>query len=360
MLQSEPEMAVNIAVASSVLLKEESSSSERLGPAFPFVKALKAVNAKLKENYPESEELFKVMLLDEKPSDSLKNAIRTHDLEELITVLNVREDLVGELKRINTALYLSDSEALAKKVLNQGIAAAFMPTPKEIKEVSEDQLRVAFDGDSVLFSNESERVFQDSGLTGYLQHERNNVEKLLDPGPLCSFLEVLEKLKKKLHDKGLLKNCPIRTYLVTARRAGCDGYRALNSLHSWDLEVDEAFFLGLSPKGPILDNIRPHLFFDDQPRHIQAALEMLQSEPEMAVNIAVASSVLLTEESSSSERLGPAFPFVKALKAVNAKLKENYPESEELFKVMLLDEKPSDSLKNAIRTHGEFHSCVHQ
>lgn len=268
-------MSVNIAMTPGILFRkdQESISSERLGPAFPFIKALKAVNAKLRENYPESEELFKVMLFVEKPTDSPENDIRKHGLEELVSVLNVSEDFVGELKRNNVALYMSDSDVLVKKAQDQEIAAAVMFTPKEIKAVSEDQLRVAFDGDSVLFSNEAESIFKEAGLSGYLQHERENVEKNMEPGPFRTFLEVLEKLKKKLHDKVLLKDCPIRTYLVTARGAGCDGYRALKTLHSWALEVDEAFFLRFSPKGPPLENIRPHLFFDDQPRHIKAALE---------------------------------------------------------------------------------------
>ena len=76
-----------------------------------------------------------------------------------------------------------------------------------------------------------------------------------------------------MHDKGLIKNCPICTYLVTSRGAGCDGYRALNTLHSWGLEIDEAVFLGGTPKGPALEKIRPHIFFDDQGCHIENALK---------------------------------------------------------------------------------------
>ncbi|CAK6984856.1 cytosolic 5'-nucleotidase 1A-like, partial [Scomber scombrus] len=93
-------------------------------------------------------------------------------------------------------------------------------------------------------------------------------------GPFKGFLEVLEKLKRKLHNKGLTKNCPIRTYLVTSRSAGYDGYRALNTLRSWGLEIDEAVFLGGSKKGPVLEKIRPHIFFDDQDRHITNALQI--------------------------------------------------------------------------------------
>lgn len=93
-------------------------------------------------------------------------------------------------------------------------------------------------------------------------------------GPFKGFLEVLIKLQKKLHNRGLYKKCPIRTYLVTSRGAGCDGYRALNTLRTWGLELDEAVFVGGANKGPTLQRIKPHIFFDDQQRHVDAALEV--------------------------------------------------------------------------------------
>lgn len=93
-------------------------------------------------------------------------------------------------------------------------------------------------------------------------------------GPFKGFLEVLIKLQKKLQSKGPCEKCPIRTYLVTSRGADCGGYRALNTLHSWGLELDEAVLLGGSKKGPTLQRIKPHIFFDDQQCHVGAALEV--------------------------------------------------------------------------------------
>ncbi|XP_008304946.1 cytosolic 5'-nucleotidase 1A-like, partial [Stegastes partitus] len=244
--------------------------------AFLFVKALKEVNAKLKELYPESEELFKVILISDNSSDSLSGAIRKHGLQDLITPLAVSEDdLISELEGHSAHLYLSAEPGLkVQEALNQGIAAAIMKSPDDIKTPAENQLRVAFDGDAVLFSNESERVFQSGKLQGYLEHEKKKVEDPMNPGPFRKLLEVLERLKTKLQDKGLYRDCPIRTYLVTSRGAGCDGYRALNTLRMWGLEMDEAVFVGGSNKGPTLEKIRPHIFFDDQQRHIEVALEV--------------------------------------------------------------------------------------
>lgn len=93
-------------------------------------------------------------------------------------------------------------------------------------------------------------------------------------GPLKSFLETLGKLQKKFYAKGLRLECPIRTYLVTARSAASSGARALKTLRSWGLETDEALFLAGAPKGPMLEKIRPHIFFDDQMFHVEGAKEM--------------------------------------------------------------------------------------
>lgn len=93
-------------------------------------------------------------------------------------------------------------------------------------------------------------------------------------GPLKGFLEALGRLQKKFYSKGLRLECPIRTYLVTARSAASSGARALKTLRSWGLETDEALFLAGAPKGPLLEKIRPHIFFDDQMFHVAGAQEM--------------------------------------------------------------------------------------
>lgn len=93
-------------------------------------------------------------------------------------------------------------------------------------------------------------------------------------GPLKGFLEALGKLQKKFYAKGQRLDCPIRTYLVTARSAASSGIRALKTLRAWGLEIDEALFLAGAPKGPMLEKIRPHIYFDDQMFHVEGAAEM--------------------------------------------------------------------------------------
>lgn len=206
------------------------------GPAFPFVKALEAVNRRLRELYPDSEDVFDIVLVTNNHAQ-----------------VGVR---------------------LINSINHYGIAAATIFSPSRDVAVSQSQLRVAFDGDAVLFSDESERIVKAHGLDRFFEHEKAHENKPLAQGPLKGFLEALGRLQKKFYSKGLRLECPIRTYLVTARSAASSGARALKTLRSWGLETDEALFLAGAPKGPLLEKIRPHIFFDDQMFHVAGAQEM--------------------------------------------------------------------------------------
>lgn len=270
-----PENAITIAVSSRLLFNMEEQPFSP-GPAFSFVKALEAVNTQLRELYPDSEELFDVVLMTNQAHDD-QRLIKTIKHPQLyIEGYRLKEENIpiSDLKACHINLYLSDDPVRVRQVLEAGIAAATMVPPKEITEVSQTELRVVFDGDGVLFSDESERIFKEGGLAQYLEHEKTHENQPLNPGPLKGFLEVLGKLQKKFYDKGRRKNCPIKTYLVTARDAGSAGYRALKTVRSWDLEIDRAVFLDGEPKGATLEKIRPHIFLDDQMRHVNGAAEV--------------------------------------------------------------------------------------
>ncbi|XP_072358582.1 cytosolic 5'-nucleotidase 1A-like isoform X2 [Scyliorhinus torazame] len=206
------------------------------GAAFPFVKAVEVVNEQLRQLYPDSDELFDIVLVTNNHAQ-----------------VGVR---------------------LINSINHYGIAAAAIFSPKKDINVSESQLRVAFDGDAVLFSDESEQIVKQHGLDKFFEHEQTNENKPLAMGPLKGFLESLGTLQKKFYIKGQRLKCPIRTYLVTARSAASSGARALKTLRSWGLETDEALFLAGAPKAPLLQKIRPHIFFDDQMFHVEGAKEM--------------------------------------------------------------------------------------
>ncbi|KAK2826239.1 hypothetical protein Q5P01_020453 [Channa striata] len=250
-------MPVTIAMSSELLFNQEM----RPGPAFYFVR---------------SKELFKLILINPKSPHKLNEAIKTKELSELIIdFLESGEDLVAKLQENKTHLYLSAEPGFkVQEAVNEGIAAAVMFPQKlsEVKESEKCKLRIVFDGDAVLFSDESERVTK-TGLQNFFNHEREKVNEPMREGPFKGFLEALRNMQRSLSVKGGPTECTISTYLVTARGAGSPGYRALNTLKTWGLETNQAYFLSGDPKGPLLEMISPHIFFDDQMKHVEGAQE---------------------------------------------------------------------------------------
>ncbi|XP_051729962.1 cytosolic 5'-nucleotidase 1A [Ctenopharyngodon idella] len=258
---------------------QQDHESEPLKPgvAFPFVKALMTVNERLRKLYPDSEELFDIVLMTNNHAQvgvRLMNSINHYDLTIERFCMTGGQSPIGYLKAYMTNLYLSKDSKKVQEAIEEGIAAAIMFKPEMETKLSETQLRVAFDGDAVLFSDESEIIVKQHGLDTFFEHEKLNENIPLAQGPLKCFLEALGKLQKKFYAKNERLNCPIRTFLVTARSAASSGARVLKTLRSWGLEIDEALFLAGAPKGPLLQKIRPHIFFDDQMFHIEGAKEM--------------------------------------------------------------------------------------
>ncbi|XP_041814525.1 cytosolic 5'-nucleotidase 1A-like [Chelmon rostratus] len=247
------------------------------GPAFPFVQALMNVNSRLRELYPDSEELFDIVLMTNNHAQvgvRLINSINHYDLTIERFCMTGGNSPTGYLKAYMTNLYLSKDSEKVTEAIEEGIAAATMFMPETETQLSKTQLRVAFDGDAVLFSDESEIIVKKHGLDTFFEHEKEFENKPLAQGPLKCFLEALGKLQRKFYAKNERMNCPIRTFLVTARSAASSGARVLKTLRSWGLEIDEALFLAGAPKGPLLQKIKPHIFFDDQMFHIEGAKEL--------------------------------------------------------------------------------------
>ncbi|KAK6488565.1 cytosolic 5'-nucleotidase 1A-like [Huso huso] len=247
------------------------------GAAFPFVKAIMTVNARLRELYPDSEELFDIVLMTNNHAQvgvRLINCINHYDLTIERFCMTGGKSPIGYLKAYLTNLYLSNDSEKVQEAIEEGIAAAAMFNVEKEIQLRDDQLRIAFDGDAVLFSDESEQIVKEHGLDTFFEHEKKFENKPLAQGPLKCFLEALGKLQRKFYAKNERMDCPIRTYLVTARSAASSGARALKTLRSWGLEIDEALFLAGAPKGPLLEKIRPHIFFDDQMFHIEGAQQL--------------------------------------------------------------------------------------
>ena len=170
------------------------------------------------------------------------------------------------LAPLKANLFLSANEIDVRAALEAGFPAArVFPESVKASESHPREIRIAFDGDAVLFSDESERVFQNEGLPAFQRHEAEHVRRPLSSGPFKPLLEALHRLQQGIEGP-LAGTVRIRTALVTARSAPAHE-RAIRTLMDWGIEVDEAMFLGGLEKGPFLKQFEPDFFFDDQTGH---------------------------------------------------------------------------------------------
>ncbi|MET0312747.1 MAG: 5'-nucleotidase [Burkholderiaceae bacterium] len=170
------------------------------------------------------------------------------------------------LKPLNANLFLSTHLSDVRAALEAGVPAAQVyPKSALASEAHPNEVRIAFDGDAVLFSDEAERVYQAEGLTAFQKHEREKASLPLSAGPFKPLLQALHRLQQ-----AGTPSMHIRTALVTARSAPAHE-RAIRTLMDWDIEIDEAMFLGGLAKGEFLREFEPDFFFDDQTGHVDSA-----------------------------------------------------------------------------------------
>ena len=231
------------------------------GVAFSLVKKLLAFNTDTKR-------VEVVMLSRNDPVSGLR-IFRSADLNKLPLgrgVFTRGRAPYHYLKALQANLFLSANPDDVKAALDAGFAAATVATHAvHAKTTYPNEVRIAFDGDAVLFSDQAERVFQKDGLDAFQKHERKLAGKPLPPGPFMPLLRALHGLQQ-----AGTPHMRIRTALVTARSAPAHE-RAIRTLMDWNIEVDEAMFLGGLAKGEFLREFEPDFFFDDQTGHVDAA-----------------------------------------------------------------------------------------
>jgi 5'-nucleotidase len=172
------------------------------------------------------------------------------------------------LKPLKANLFLSAHLSDVRAALDAGVPAAQVyPHSAHASEAHPHEVRIAFDGDAVLFSDEAEQVFAAQGLSAFQAHERDKASLPLSAGPFKPLLAALHRLQR-----AGTPSMRIRTALVTARSAPAHE-RAIRTLMDWDIEVDEAMFLGGLDKGAFLREFEPDFFFDDQTGHIESAAQ---------------------------------------------------------------------------------------
>jgi 5'-nucleotidase len=174
------------------------------------------------------------------------------------------------LSPLKANLFLSANAEDVRAALAAGFPAAMVYTHTAHEDSHPDEVRIAFDGDAVLFADEAERVFRAQGLSAFQTHEHEHAARPLPPGPFKPLLEALHRLQQADdRDKVPMR---LRTALVTARSAPAHE-RAIRTLMDWNIQIDEAMFLGGLEKGPFLREFEPDFYFDDQTRHVASAAQ---------------------------------------------------------------------------------------
>lgn len=234
------------------------------GIAFPVVRKLLALNRSSHPGLPKVE----VILLSRNSSDTglrIMNSIEHHGLDIVRAVFTGGAPTWPYIRPIGAHLFLSANPESVRRALEHDVAAAtILPAKAQTRE--SDQLRIAFDGDAVIFGDESERISREQGIEAFARNERELAEEPLSGGPFKGFLAALHQIQEAFPEE----NAPIRTALVTARSAPAHK-RVILTLRHWGVRLDEALFLGGRDKGPFLDAFGADLFFDDSTHNIENA-----------------------------------------------------------------------------------------
>lgn len=230
------------------------------GVAFSFVQKLLNLN----QHGP----LVEVILLSRNSADTglrVFNSIQHYQLDIKRAVFTGGESPYRYIRPFGSHLFLSANPEDVKHALMNHCAAATL-LPSNAHHPTNEELRIAFDGDAVLFSDEAERVFREQGVNAFTYSEQQSATHPLPGGPFKGFLDALYRLQQFFSPE----SCPIRTALVTARQAPAHE-RVIRTLRLWEIRIDEALFLGGLPKDEFLRSFGADVFFDDQQHHCEAA-----------------------------------------------------------------------------------------
>jgi 5'-nucleotidase len=248
------------------LQRERENTLIDKGAGFQVVERL------LRLNEPEKDPYVEVMLLSQNSPDlSLRafNSIKAYGLAIKTGSFTSGRSLGPFISAWEIDLFLSNEHRDVQAAIDAGAAAARLGiVPKERPEAQEDEVRIALDGDAVVFSPESDDIFKKGGLAAFLKHEEENATKAMDSGPFGNFLKKLSLLRAiYMNEDGVSK---VRVSIVTARNAPAHE-RVIHTLRAWGTPADEAHFVGVRSKAPILKAFGAHIFFDDQEKHVVGA-----------------------------------------------------------------------------------------
>lgn len=235
------------------------------GVAFPLVRKLLGLN----DGSPAEAPYVEVILISRNSADTgmrIFNSIKHHGLNIKRAAFSNGAAPYPYIRPFGCDLFLSANGEDVRNALQAGVAAATL-LPSTAAQSRFDQLRIAFDGDAVLFGDESERVSREGGLEAFTQFEVDHRDMPLSGGPFRGFLDALHRLQDAFPTG---ESSPIRTALVTARSIPAHE-RVIRTLRDWNIRLDEAMFLGGRSKGPFLEAFGADIFFDDSMHNIDSA-----------------------------------------------------------------------------------------
>ncbi len=245
------------------------------GTGFALIEAMLKIN-----ELNDSKKRVEVVIISRNSADTslrISNSINHYKLDITRAAFTGGEPVAKYLNSFDVDLFLSATEKDVQDAAEAQIASGMIydsPNNKDNKK-SLDQIRIAFDGDAVLFSEESEIIYQTQGLDAFLIHENSNAQKPLPEGPFAKFLKTLSFMQFDLNNNQKDDvTPPIRTALVTARNSPAHE-RVIRTLRTWNVRIDETFFLGGVAKDRVLASFKPHIFFDDQHNHCGPASKVV-------------------------------------------------------------------------------------
>lgn len=260
---------------------QEDNKSVPLAPgiAFSFIKRLLSLNDLSTDD---ADPLIEVVLLSRNDPDTglrVMNSIRHHGLSITRAIFQQGLSPYAYIDALSISLFLSSNEGDVLEAIAKNFPAGYVMDSKKIDDPNDDNLRIAFDFDGVLADDASETVMQRGNLEQFHDHETANVIQPHGGGPLKNFLVRVSKIQRAEEERR--KTDPkyknrLRVSIVTARNAPSHE-RAINTLKSWGVMANDAFFLGGVEKKLVLDVLKPHIFFDDQSTHLASASEVVPS-----------------------------------------------------------------------------------
>lgn len=232
------------------------------GTGFRLVKNLLKIN----EDFPDEKQVEVIIMSRNNSATSLRitKSIEKYNLDIQRSAWSGGDDISKYLKPFKVDLFLSANETDVQNAINKGIAAARILPYENFDDELSTQVKIAFDGDAVLFSEESEIVYKTQGLEAFLEYEKTNVNNPLKDGPFAQLLRLISNIQSKYPEE----KTPIRTALITARNSPAHE-RVIRTLSQWNVRLDEAFFLGGVDKYEVIKAFGADIFFDDNDVHLE-------------------------------------------------------------------------------------------